>query len=122
LAASECEVVNTDDGEFVTRLLSPPAHDTQQGIVAHRHRQAIGKGRGRPAAQCQSQVMNDGLEASGSPRQRSQYGIAKPLGKDPATAKNGVAPESTNRYPQDNPAARNRQIGNFPHISALGSA
>jgi hypothetical protein len=38
LAASKCEVVDTDDGEFVTRLLSPPAHDTQQGVVAHRHR------------------------------------------------------------------------------------
>jgi hypothetical protein len=66
--------------------------------------------------------MNDGLKASGPPRQRSQYGIAKPLGKDPATAKNGIAPEPTNRYPQDNPPASDGQIGNFPHISALGSA
>jgi hypothetical protein len=122
LAASEREIIDADDGEPITWLLSPPTHDTQQGIIAHRHRQAIGKGSGRPAAQCQSQVMNDGLKASGPPRQRSQHGIAKPLGKDPAAAKNGIAPEPTNRYPQDNSAARNRQIGNFPHISALRSA
>ncbi len=43
LAASECKVVDTDDGEFVTRLLSPPAHDTQQGVVAHRHRRRSAK-------------------------------------------------------------------------------
>jgi hypothetical protein len=60
--------VDANNGELIAWLFSPPAHDTQQGIVAHWHHQAIGKSCGRPAAQCQSQVMNDGLKASGSPR------------------------------------------------------
>lgn len=54
LAAPEREVVDADDGELIARLFGPPAHDTQQGIIAHRYHQAIGKGGCRPAAQRQS--------------------------------------------------------------------
>jgi hypothetical protein len=66
--------------------------------------------------------MNDGLKASGSSRQRAQYTGAKPFGKNAAAAKNGVAPETANRHPQDHPPARDGQIGGLPRISALGPA
>jgi hypothetical protein len=46
-------------------------------------------------------MMDDGLKASGPSRQRSQYIVTKPLGKDPAAAKNGIAPETTNRVSGD---------------------
>jgi len=65
--------------------------------------------------------MNDGLKASGPSRQRGQYIVAKPLSKNAAAAKNGVAPETTDHHPQDNSSASDRQIGGLSQISALGS-
>src|ERR1700761_8053483 len=66
-------------------------------------------------------MMNNCLEASGPPRQRGQYVVAKLLSKDPSVAKNGVAPETTNRHSQDNTSASDRQVGSPPHIPALDS-
>lgn len=58
-----------DDADLSAEtLLSPVAHDTQQSIVAHRHHEAIGKGRSRPAAKREPQVMNDRLKTSGPSR------------------------------------------------------
>jgi hypothetical protein len=67
-------------------------------------------------------MMNDRLQASGPSRQRSQYTVAKPFSKYPATAKNSLGPEPANRHPQDNTPAGNRQIGGLSQISVLGSA
>lgn len=64
LAAAKCEVVNADNDEFIARLFSPPTHDTQQRIVAHRHHQAVSKGRGWSATQRETKMMNDRLQAS----------------------------------------------------------
>jgi hypothetical protein len=36
-----------------------------------------------------------------------------------AAAKNGVAPETANRHPQENPPTGDRQIGGLPQISTL---
>jgi hypothetical protein len=66
-------------------------------------------------------MMNNGLKASGPPRQRSQYIVAKSLSEDPAAAKNGGTPETANRHPQDNTSASDGQIGGLPRISALDS-
>jgi hypothetical protein len=66
-------------------------------------------------------MMNDSLEASGPSRQRSQYTVAKPFSKDPAAAKNGVAPKPADRHSQHNTSAGNRQIGGLSQISALCS-
>jgi hypothetical protein len=67
-------------------------------------------------------MMNDRLKASGPSRQRCQNIGTKPLGKNAASAENGITPETTNHHPQDNPPAGDRQIGGLPQISALGSA
>ena len=121
LAAPECEVVDADNRKLITRLFNPPAHDTQQGVVAHRHHQAIGKGCSRSATQRQPQMMNDRLETPGPSGQRSQN-IAKSLGENATPAKNRIAPETTNRHPKDNMPAGNRQISGLPLISALDPA
>ncbi|RWA78929.1 hypothetical protein [Mesorhizobium sp.] len=67
---------------------------------SHRHHEAIGKGRSRPAAKREPQVMNDRLKTSGPSPQWSQNIGAKRLGKN-AAAKNGVAPEAANNYPHE---------------------
>jgi hypothetical protein len=67
-------------------------------------------------------MMNDRLKASVPSRQRSQNIGAKPLGKNAASAENGITPKTANRHPQENAPTGDRQIGGLPQISALPSA
>src|SRR5690606_29642841 len=122
LAAPKSEVVNADDGELISRLFSPPAHDTQQSIVAHRQHQPFGNGCGGPAAQRQPQVVHGGLEAAGPAGLRRQHVGAKPPRKAPTAAKNRITPEATDRYAQDNAAACEGQSGSLPHTAAVRTA
>jgi hypothetical protein len=104
------------------RLCNPPAHNAQQGIIAHRHHQPFGKGRSWPAAQRQPKMMHNRLKSTSSAAVTSQDRIAKPFTEDTAATQNSVAPEAPSMDDQFDVAAAYWQICRPAGIDTLDPA
>jgi hypothetical protein len=86
-------IIDADDMERLGRQFRSSPDHPEQGVVADRHSQPLGKVGGRAAAQCQSEMMNDTLQPRCPPGPLSNNPFVKSLSEDPPAAQWRVADE-----------------------------
>ena len=119
LVASPRPVVDPDHSRRNEARATAPPHDAQQGIVAHRQHQPLGKARCRAPAQNKPKMMDDIIQSDGSPRPRREDVFVKALSEDAPTAQHRIAVESPHPNDQPNRLAGQRQIRQTPQIPAV---
>jgi len=93
MVAAERPVIDADHGQGIGPAARPAPHDTQQRVVADRQHQPFGEDGTRPAAENETEVMDDPLHASGAARALWQR-CSKTLGEDPLSAGRITASEA----------------------------
>jgi hypothetical protein len=67
------------------------SHHPENGIIADWEHQSLGEARRRPAAECQSKVMDDAVEPPRPARPYAKHGFVKAFGENPSPAMRGIA-------------------------------
>jgi hypothetical protein len=101
---SERPVINTGNDERIGAWAGSSADHPQQGIVAYRQHQPLSEARRRPAAECQTQMVDNIFQPCRPARPHWDNAVAEPLGENPPP---------TMRYLTDEPA-RNHPKAHFP--------
>ena len=78
--------------------------------------------RRRPAAECQTKMMDNRLESLGPSPVASQDPVLELFAENATTTKDSVAPKTTRQYSQFDASTPERQIRGPPQISALDAS
>jgi hypothetical protein len=99
--------------------MAVPSYDAEQRIVAHREHQPPRKIRRGSAAESKSEMMDDVVEPSGSPRPWRQQIVVKSLGKDLPTTEHGITVKPTGPDQQPYRTPSDGEIRQTPKIAAV---
>jgi hypothetical protein len=96
-----------------------PAHDAQQGILAHRQHQAPRQGGRGPTTQGDAEMVDDRLEPRRAPSRSTGDRVAEGLGENATPAAGFSAAKSANRDANLNGATVRGQVQDPPLIAAV---
>jgi len=121
MVLAEGPVINTGNDKGLGRRAGPSPDDPQQGIVTHGQHQPLGEICRRPAAQRQTQMMNNAFQPcrpAGSDRESG----AEPLGKDLPTTVRDLAGKPPSDHQENHLPAGAGQIRDLSGVPAMNSA
>ena len=122
MIAAPRPVIDADDVQsFVGQTRAPPSHP-QECVVADWHHQSLGQTDRRPAAQRQTEVMNDTFEPRCPPAALGHHISFKLLSKYTMLAECRLKDKPAGCEPQPNLSAGTRQVGTAPDVSAVDAA
>ena len=121
LIAAPSPIVDADHCRWDETRASPPSHDAQQCVVAHRQHEAPRETRRRPPAQDDAETINNVIEARGSAPPWRQQLFVKALRENAPTAQNGVAVKAARQEDNSDGLVRKGKIGQAPLITAMDS-
>jgi hypothetical protein len=119
LAPPEGKIINADDMQFIILFTDPPTDHSQQGVLAYRHHEALGKSGPRPATERQPKVVDYCFKPLSAPSIASQHAVIELFTKNASPANDSVAPKATRQDLQNDAAATKGKIRRSTHISAL---
>src|SRR6202163_3186152 len=91
VVTSESPVVDANHVQRFGAWASSSSHHAEHGVVADRQHQALGEVRCWPAAESQSNMMDDAVEPHRPARSHENHALVKALRKNPSPAMRGVA-------------------------------
>jgi len=95
-----------------------PPYDAEQRIVAHREHQSPGEVCRRTATQRQTEMVDDVIEPSRTPRLRRQHFLVEPFGKNTPPTKDRITIKSSCQDHEPNRTTRRRKIRQRAVIAA----
>ncbi len=119
LTALDGQLIHADDVELISLINSTASECPQQCVVVDRHHQTIGEGGRWPAAECQTEVMDDCLKPLGAAAIASQPILAEPFAENAPTANDHIAPKPPRDDREFCSLAAEWQISGAEQISAL---
>ncbi|ATU94377.1 hypothetical protein BLM14_21800 (plasmid) [Phyllobacterium zundukense] len=120
LVAPPCPVIDTDHFGRAYRRAAPSSNHSQQGVIADWQHQPLGETRCGASAECQSEMVDDLLEACGSACIRGKN-ITKALGEYLAVTEHCVTAKATRHYQEPDTLAGKGQIRNLTLITTAYS-
>ena len=122
VVAAESPIVNADHAERIARRTGTSPDDPQQRVVADRHHQPLGKIRRWPAAERQSEMVDNAFQA-GCPAAPLGHGVVlEPLGENAPPAEWCVTEETACDQMELHLSARTGQIRNASRMPAVQAA
>jgi hypothetical protein len=83
MISAKSKIVDPDYGERLGSRPGSASDDAQQGIVAHGQHQSPCEARCRPAAERETQMMDDAIQPRRSPGMAGENGLIEAFGENP---------------------------------------
>lgn len=110
VVASEGPIINANHSQSFRARPASASHDPKQSIIADRQHQPLGKVGPWPAAQRQSEMMNDTLQPRRSPAAHGDNAVIEAFGKDLPSAERSLAEKTSGQEAKLNPFASASEI------------